>query len=200
MVGGFSGGGLTAYEIAHQLRDAGEEVSAVVMLDTPLPRRRKLSRRDKWFIHWLNLRRQGPSYATDWVKAKVEYRQRMRDKAAYQTSTTEFHNKDIEAAFYQAIARYDVRPWDGPITLFRPPLDHCYQVRHDEWVSSQREFVDEANYWRPHAENLQVFEVPGDHDSMVLEPNVRILAVRMKKVIEAAEAASAEIPHLRAAE
>jgi hypothetical protein len=34
-----------------------------------------------------------------------------------------------------------------------------------------------------------VFEVPGDHDSMVLEPNVRVLAARMGKVIEAADRA-----------
>jgi thioesterase domain-containing protein len=32
---------------------------------------------------------------------------------------------------------------------------------------------------------LQVIEVPGDHDSMVLEPNVRVLAARLRKVIEA---------------
>ena len=35
--------------------------------------------------------------------------------------------------------------------------------------------------------NVEVTEVPGDHDSMVLEPNVRVLAARMKEVIAAAE-------------
>jgi hypothetical protein len=28
-----------------------------------------------------------------------------------------------------------------------------------------------------------VIEVPGDHDSMVLEPNVRVLAARMKAAL-----------------
>jgi thioesterase domain-containing protein len=41
---------------------------------------------------------------------------------------------------------------------------------------------------------LQVVEVPGDHDSMVLEPNVRVLAARMRRVVEAAERAPAR-PH-----
>ncbi len=36
LVGGFSGGGITAYEIAQQLAAQGEEVAGVVMLDTPL--------------------------------------------------------------------------------------------------------------------------------------------------------------------
>jgi thioesterase domain-containing protein len=44
---------------------------------------------------------------------------------------------------------------------------------------------------------LQVFEVPGDHDSMVLEPNVRVLAARMKRVLDAAERAQ---PRREAAE
>ena len=37
----------------------------------------------------------------------------------------------------------------------------------------------------------QVHEVPGDHDSMVLEPNVRVLAALMRRAIEAAEARAA---------
>ena len=41
---------------------------------------------------------------------------------------------------------------------------------------------------------LQVFEVPGDHDSMVLEPNVRVLASRMKRVLEKAEEATYKAP------
>jgi thioesterase domain-containing protein len=37
---------------------------------------------------------------------------------------------------------------------------------------------------------LRVIEVPGNHDSMVLEPNVRVLASHMKSCIEAAEKAN----------
>jgi len=36
-------------------------------------------------------------------------------------------------------------------------------------------------------ENIEVIEVPGDHDSMVLEPNVRVMATGMKRLIRAAE-------------
>jgi len=37
--------------------------------------------------------------------------------------------------------------------------------------------------------------VPGDHDSMVLEPNVRVLAARLRRIID-----EAETPVTRAAE
>jgi thioesterase domain-containing protein len=41
-----------------------------------------------------------------------------------------------------------------------------------------------------------VIEVPGDHDSMVLEPNVRVLAARLRAWIAAREARH---PAMRAA-
>ena len=53
MVGGFSGGGITAVEIARQLRDAGEEVAAVILLDSPLPQRRPVTQRDRAMIQWI---------------------------------------------------------------------------------------------------------------------------------------------------
>ena len=39
LLGGFSGGGITAYEMARQLEAEGERVALLVMLDTPLPMR-----------------------------------------------------------------------------------------------------------------------------------------------------------------
>lgn len=45
----------------------------------------------------------------------------------------------------------------------------------------------EDNDWRSVAPQVEVHEVPGDHDSMVLEPNVRVLAGLMRDVIEDAE-------------
>ena len=36
-----------------------------------------------------------------------------------------------------------------------------------------------------------MYEVAGDHDSMVLEPNVRMLAMRLRECLEAVDAAGA---------
>ena len=59
------------------------------------------------------------------------------------------------------------------------------------WVSRGREYVEDDNGWTRWAPATQVVEVPGDHDSMVLEPNVRVLAARLKAAVAAAEAALA---------
>ncbi|MCC5972564.1 MAG: SDR family NAD(P)-dependent oxidoreductase [Rubellimicrobium sp.] len=193
LLGGFSGGGITAYDMAHQLRAMGEEVAAVILLDTPLPQRRPLTRADRAAIQWHEIRAKGPAYPLIWARNRIAWEKSKRRKRAPEAlETPQFQDTAIEAAFHEAIARYQVRPWDGPLTLFRPPLVGKWEVAPGRWISSERAYVLPDNDWTQYAPALEVFEVPGDHDSMVLEPNVRVLAARMKRVIEAAERARPE--------
>jgi len=188
MVGGFSGGGITAYEIAQQLTDAGEDVSVLVMLDTPLPLRRPLSRADRIAIQKQELKAGGLGYIARWAinRVKWEFTKRRAQADAPQASHS-FHNEQIEAAFLASVAKYQVRPWDGPLALFRPPLVGKWEVSPGRWVNSERAYVLSDNDWTQHAPHIQVHEVPGDHDSMVLEPNVRVLAARIRDCIVQAE-------------
>ncbi len=191
MVGGFSGGGITAVEIARQLRDAGEEVAAVILLDTPLPQLRPLTARDRAMIQWIELRRRGLRYPIEWAMKRIDWeRSKRRDRDDGVPDELSFHNTAIEAAFRQAIGAYRMSPWDGPLTLFRPPMRGLWEVAQGRLISQHRTYVLPDNEWSPWAPRLQVIEVPGDHDSMVLEPNVRVLAARMRRVIEAAERAA----------
>jgi thioesterase domain-containing protein len=43
------------------------------------------------------------------------------------------------------------------------------------------------NGWSRYVRDLTVREVPGDHDAMVLEPNVRVLAAHIRRVLDAAD-------------
>jgi acyl transferase domain-containing protein/thioesterase domain-containing protein/acyl carrier protein len=191
MVGGFSGGGITAYEIAHQLETMGETVSLVVMLDTPLPQRRALSRKDRLIIQWHQAREKGPLYPLIWVRNRIAWEIAKRRQKAETEAEHGFHNAEIEAAFYRAIGSYQVRPWDGRVVLFRPPLQGKWQVSGGALVNSERTYVTSDNDWGLMVPGVEVQEVPGDHDSMVLEPNVRVLAALMREAIEGAEAVSA---------
>ena len=113
MLGGFSGGGITAYEAARQLEAAGETVSLVVMLDTPLPQRRPLSRQDRMILQWHMAREKGPLYPFIWARNRIAWEIAKR-KTKQDTGTEHaFHNAEIEAAFYRAIAAYNVKPWGG---------------------------------------------------------------------------------------
>ncbi|AZL60489.1 SDR family NAD(P)-dependent oxidoreductase [Tabrizicola piscis] len=197
LLGGFSGGGLTAWEIGRQLRAMGEEVALMVLLDTPLPVRPELTSRDKAMMKLAELRRGGPRFLADWARRRIEWERSRRAIAAQEpdTSVPSFHNAAIEAAFRHAVGVYQLLPWqDGRVVLYRPPLDRHWKVTGGNWVSAAREYVFADNLWTPFAPALEVVEVPGDHDSMVLEPNVRVLAARMRSAIQAAEAAQTPDP------
>lgn len=200
MLGGFSGGGLTAWEIARQLEAQGEAVALVVLLDTPLPVRPSLSRLDKALIKLAEFRRKGPAYLGEWLRARADWNRRQKARAeAAPEAAHQFHNTAIEAAFRTAVGVYDMAPRAGRTVLFRPALDRHWKVSHGRWVSRDKEYVLADNDLGRFAPGLEVIEVPGNHDSMVLEPNVRVLAQRMRAAMAAAEPV-VSVDILRAAE
>ncbi len=193
MLGGFSGGGITAYEIARQLTEAGEEVVALVMLDTPLPVRRRLTTGDRARIQLQELRKNGAGYLFKWAKNRIAWeieKRKPRDETAI--SSQQFHDTEIEAAFMESVASYPLQKWDGPLTLFRPPLVGKWQLASGQLIHHERYYLSDDNDWTDWAPRLEVFEVPGDHDSMVLEPNVRVLAAQLKDCLEHAERQSSQ--------
>jgi len=190
LLGGFSGGGITAFEITRQLEAVGEKVAMLAMLDTPLPVRRSLTARDRAVIQWQELRNGGPRYVARWLGNRIRWElSKLKPGGAepLENDTHSFHNSAIEAAFLEAAHSYPMHVWDGPLTLFRPPLSGKWQVADGRWVDSQRAYILPDNDWGRWVPGVQVVEVPGDHDSMVLEPNVRVLAARMRSRVEAAE-------------
>jgi thioesterase domain-containing protein len=193
-LGGFSGGGLIAWEIARQLEAAGETVALTVLLDTPLPLRPVLTRKDKALIKLAELRAGGPGFLLDWWRSKRAYAalQRERAGAAAEADGHQFHNTAIEAAFRAALPRYVMQARTGRTVLYRPPLDLKWRVGGGAWVSSAREYVLADNGLTAFAPGLEVVEVPGDHDSMVLEPNVRVMAAHLRGLLNTAEAEADE--------
>mgnify|MGYP000937757001 len=103
-------------------------------------------------------------------------------------SSRGYQNRAIEAAFRDALPHVALEDYDAPVALFRPPLDKHWKVTGGRWISSAKEYVFDDNDWSPLMPNLTVLEVPGDHDSMVLEPNVRVMASKLRTQILEAEA------------
>lgn len=207
LLGGFSGGGITAYEMARQLEAAGEQVSLLALLDTPLPVRPPLARRDKALIKLHEFRRKGLGFLSEWAANRVrwEVEKRRGEVAVAAGAAPEFNNRRIEAAFRHAVAGYDPQTWSGPLVLFRPPLDRHWKVSGGRWVSAEREYVYPDNAWTAHAPQIRVIEVSGDHDSMVLVPNVSVLSERLKACMDRAETCpddhrSGDLPGVTAAE
>ena len=192
LLGGFSGGGITAYEMAQQLRAEGEETALLVMLDSRLPVSPPITGRDKVLIHFQRLQRKGPEYLTKWIRGRVRWEMERWQKRfgapEEQHKPYELHNEAIEAAFRGALPRYRVQPYPGAVNLFRPKLDKAHVLGPGRVLSSDLEYVYHDNDWGKLVGSIAVHEVPGTHDSMVLEPNVRVIAARMRGLIHSAEA------------
>jgi acyl transferase domain-containing protein len=205
LLGGFSGGGITAWELARQLRAEGEEVPLVVMLDTPIPTDEPLNWREKLMIHQQNFAKQGANYVVNWAQNKMAYRRSLQtraEQAAHQAQTQDqagFRSQIIEAAFYRACGRYQISAQPQHIALFRPRLKAAFEFGPGRAINVDRRRIYFDNGWGPLATRVEVFETPGDHDSMVLEPNVRILAARLRECLDRAEANAASGAHAKAA-
>lgn len=192
LLGGFSGGGLTAYEMARQLRAAGQEVAMLVMLDTPLPMREPLSRNDRLMIRLGEIREGGFGFVKTWLGDRIRYEIGRRRKsqaleAGAEASDGAFHDLAIEAAFLSWLPGMTLTEWDGPVAMFRPPLDPRWKVSGGRHVTTARIYMLEDNGWSAWMPNLRVVEVPGDHDSMVLEPNVRRMASVLREILREAD-------------
>nr|WP_314262184.1 SDR family oxidoreductase [uncultured Devosia sp.] len=200
LLAGFSGGGVVAYEMAQQLRAVGEEVSQLIMLDTPVPTQPALSTLDKANIRLQDLRREGVGLFASWLLIKVAWKNLEREKQnalALERGSDRLNNEMVEAAFYRALGRYEVRPYPGEVTLFRPNPQIEYHLSNGRKLVADRNFFREDNGWTPYVGKLTVTVIPGDHDSMVLDPNVRVLADHIRRQLAAS---NSSIDNRKAAE
>ena len=179
LLGGFSGGGLIAWEMARQLEAAGEVVAGVVLLDTPQPLAPQVTRGDALRARLQGLMRGGLGYLREWQAEKAAYRDQLAREGGGE-SEGQHQNRAIEAAFRAALPRYRVERREGPVLLYRPAPDPMWQVG-GRMIAHTRHYIYPDNLWTPFAPGLEIIEVPGDHDSMVLEPNVRALAADLRR-------------------
>ena len=186
---GFSGGGLVAYEMAQTLKLSGESVDLLIMLDTPYPERADLSTVDKLAMKLQDLRRDKGAFLAQWARRRLvwELERIRKSRETTEYSSEQFHDRDIEAAFRRALWSYNAHSYDGPVLLLRPKLQFTYRLLDGRLLHSDRNIVRPDNGWSPYLHHLIVKEVPGDHDSMVLEPHVRLLAKYMRDALNMAD-------------
>ena len=118
-----------------------------------------------------------------WLEKEQE-NGRAKQEAEHQAGPTEhFNNEKIEVAFRRAAHQYQVKPYAGAVTLFRPKPAIFYRLSGGRCLKENRDILLSDNGWSEHVVQLSVSEVPGDHDSMVLDPYVRVLAERMRAIV-----------------
>jgi thioesterase domain-containing protein len=188
--GGYSFGGFVAFEMAQQLRAAGEQVALVVLFDTyngwrrsSLAERIRLRLRARELsspgkkLQYLVLRAWGKLGAI-LVKShedaqKLLHRFKRLNGARVSTEPHGLHV--VHQAHMSALAAYKLHAYPGRITLFRaenPYNGYEYLADHG---------------WTQFAKGgIEIHEVPGEHDTIFAQPNVRALAGKLDACIRAA--------------
>jgi len=156
-LGGYSLGGLIAYEMAQQLSAQGEEVAMVALLDT-YPGRVKPASHS--FLHLWRSPRQLfvdlPYAAVDSIRRRIK-----RGRIAQALKDVFHHNA-------AAGDRYVLRPYGGTVALFRA-ADKSWRTSGDPYA-----------LWTDLAAKLEIHEIPGDHRGILYAPQVKHLAERLK--------------------
>ena len=177
-LGGFSFGGLAAYEVAQQLLAAGDRVGGLVMLDTSNPNVLTWPLKDRVWNHLVNMRTEGPMYLKNRTLAKLRTWRDQRDwhkrVAAAKTDSFTYRVELVTEMSNQAERRYAPAPLDAEVVLIKsefrvPPVEGIGYPPH------------ESNGWRSLVApgKLDIRLVSSSHLDMVVVPHATETARRI---------------------
>ncbi|MFI9002835.1 amino acid adenylation domain-containing protein [Streptomyces sp. NPDC053541] len=188
VIGGWSFGGFVAFEMARQLRAAGEEIARLVLLDTTaLNPGRRLNTGDEallgWFFWELLWLRRGGDSPLELIPAELRtleekfdfIAQLAIDEGVLPAGSTGavvrrlFH---VYEANWKAAFAYRPEVVDQDMVLIHAsePLPEVLNSMHTAIESMHK---DPTNGWRERTSGvLDVVDVPGDHLTIMEEPHV----------------------------
>ncbi|PSB08983.1 non-ribosomal peptide synthetase [Pleurocapsa sp. CCALA 161] len=171
---GYSTGGLIAWEIAQQLRAMGKEVALLAILDT--------DGSDPMYENYQRLNYTLPTQLNKLANLQ------MIDKLKYlggkiATKAKNFSQQPTAdlPTFKQHSDPYVVQPYPGKVSLFLSA-----EAELASFFSHKIKFMlfPRAGWAQEIAPQLTIEQVPGDHLSMLDEPNVQVLATKLKQYLE----------------
>lgn len=180
-LGGWCFGGIVAVEMAQQLLKSGQEVAPLLLLETiavpPGPTNLK--------YHAARLKclfSMSPDRWGQYLRAKAKYRRqvemdnRMRFRQAGENVDPEQRRwlnrlEQVYNANLAALDMYRSAYYPGKVILLNAQ-------EKDPGI------LPDPNYgWTGMADDIEIFEVAGNHDTMLAEPNVSTLATTIRKVL-----------------
>lgn len=183
-LGGYSLGGMIAYEMAQQLYRQGEEVGILAMLDTCRPGSSKRSPfLKRVLVHFENFLEQGPSYLsqklvgwTQWGKYTVQEKY-MRLLGIKEPLAEDDKHIEIMDANLEALNTYVFQSYPGRMLLLRTS-----DKSRTDAVGEQ--YDPQFGWGELVTGGVDTHQIPGSHLSFLDEPNVRVLAEKLKECLE----------------
>jgi thioesterase domain-containing protein len=121
------------------------------------------------------------------LAARIGLAEGERATATDGAAEASLYKENVYHAFTRATRRYQMRPLPVRATLFRPPLEPAFVLNDDKWFDKFWFYIFHDNGFAKYCEDIEIYETSGDHNSVVLEPNVRSLVRRLRRCIEVAE-------------
>ncbi|MEI2582759.1 non-ribosomal peptide synthetase [Scytonema sp. PRP1] len=187
-IGGYSFGGIVALEIAQQLHRQGEKVAILAMIDTSVPgSEKRLPFINRVFEHVNNFRQQGPAYLQQKLVGWREWgTYQIRHKYMHLLGISEplpegDNHIDILGANHQAQSQYIFQEYSGRMILLRTD-----DKEREEATGMQ--YDPQFGWGELITGGIDVYHIPGSHYTLLEEPNVRVLAEKLKLCLEKAHA------------
>jgi len=185
ILGGYSGGGIVAFEMARQLRAAGERVDRLVLFDSPLPGEAVLPRLQELRYFLGNARRHGLGPLVPYVARRVRRALPARlsarfgrieetADAAREIGLVGNENSgfvDLYYYFTAAAERYDMRRLDVDAVLVKA-----------DWIWPAR--AHDYRWSRYIAGRIDVTSAPGGHWAMFYPENAPRLAEALMPLLD----------------
>jgi thioesterase domain-containing protein/acyl carrier protein len=183
---GWCYGGILAVEIAQRLKASGEEIGLLALLETVAPPAGWTNWR--YAAHRLDcFLRMTPRRWMVYLRAKLRYlreskianRMRFRQVDQPENAQRDPRLARLEQVYntnLQALESYRSRYYDGKVVLFNA-------------AEQDMALIPDPQYgWVGLARAIEIHEVPGNHDTMLTEPNVSALAEKLSSCLAAAHA------------
>jgi thioesterase domain-containing protein/acyl carrier protein len=197
-LGGFCFGGLVALEAALQLTAAGQEIASVIIIQSMHPEamlfKPETTGLHRWWyrmkqridVEMENLSNRGKGYILERSRRAWDLA-RTRAAIAFDKKTGKKHAdpsrlsmmyifESLSIEHKKAMTEYVPRPYSGDVILFRASKQLGGQ-NSDEFLGWKRVLKG----------NLEVFEVPGHQQTLLLQPNVSKLAQEFSSRLKTAQ-------------
>jgi amino acid adenylation domain-containing protein len=201
-LGGWSLGGMMAFEMARQLTRAGHEVDTLVLIDamtvrhgepTPVSERRL----HEFFLWELLLMARGADSETVEIPTELETDDQIFDfmlATAVEAGVLPSAGSrglvrrlfEVFVGNWRAFTSYRPQAYAGTMTLLRAaePLPAMLRLSHDRVGTLHR---DPTNGWNAYAAGcLEVIEVPGDHLTLTQPPHITAVAAQLARLLDPA--------------
>jgi surfactin family lipopeptide synthetase A len=170
-LGGYSFGGAIAFEMAQQLALEGQPDTVVVLFDTNFPGPSAVGSNSSSWSAFLTFFRIPAWERSHYLSRVVTAPVRMVQRRLHIASLPDIVKK-VRNACLQAEAEYTPRPYRGRVILFRSNHKPLGQLR------------DPRLGWSECAINgLEVHEIAGNHENILLEPQVRTVAEQLESCL-----------------